>query len=54
MPDVGIQGLVYALPDSGDRLVLFQLDLKLGSKSKSGEQIKPTPVGPKIPKQGFA
>jgi hypothetical protein len=27
-PDVGINGLVYALPKTGDHLIMFSIDLK--------------------------
>jgi hypothetical protein len=27
-PDVGINGIVYALPKSGDHIIMFSLDLK--------------------------
>ena len=56
MPDVGIQGLIFALPDTGDRLVMFQLDLKsVNSRSKAADPKKGgTNIGPKTPKQGFS
>jgi len=27
MPDQGISGLVYALPESGDEIIMFSVDL---------------------------
>jgi hypothetical protein len=27
-PDVGINGLIYALPKTGDHLIMFSIDLK--------------------------
>ena len=35
-PDVGINGLIYALPKNGDHIIMFSMDLKnTAPKSKS-------------------
>ena len=35
-PDVGINGLIYALPKNGDHILMFSMDLKTSApKAKS-------------------
>jgi hypothetical protein len=54
-PDVGINGLIYALPKSGDHIILFSLDLKnhmpKAPKGKGGAERGGGVTA--APKQGF-
>jgi len=56
-PDVGINGLVYALPKKGDHIIMFSLDIK-NVMPKSKGQPKGNAVRPVAkaagPKHGFA
>ena len=52
-PDLGINGLIYALPKTGDHIILFSIDLKnhmpKAPKQKGGAERG----GGANPKQGF-